>query len=175
MTSWGIIATLTGLCQNYGGLIACRLLLGAVEGGLFPGLAVYLCNFYTKREYALRIGYLFVSAALAGAFGGLLAYAIGFMDGVDGLRGWRWIMIIEGLPTLVLGIVTYFVLADEPDSAWYLNEEERALMRVRRARQIGHTTSADEFHKEDVMKGLKDWKIYAFCAGQFGADTVLYG
>lgn len=87
--SWGIIATLTGVVQNYAGLIVCRLLLGLVEGGLFPGCAIYLTFFYTKRELALRIGYLFVSAALAGAFGGLLAYGIGHMDGIAGQRGWR--------------------------------------------------------------------------------------
>jgi MFS family permease len=78
-TSWGIIATLTGVAQSYGGLIACRLFLGLVEGGLFPGCTMYLTFFYTKRELALRVGYLFVSAALAGACGGLLAYGIGFM------------------------------------------------------------------------------------------------
>lgn len=94
-TSWGIVATLTGVVQNYGGLIACRLILGALEAGLFPGLTIYLTLFYTKRELALRVGYLFVSAALAGSVGGLLAYGIGFMDGVSGQRGWRWIMIIE--------------------------------------------------------------------------------
>lgn len=92
-TLWGIIATLTGITQNYGELIACRILLGLVEGGLFPGMAVYLTFFYTKRELALRIGYLFVSAALAGACGGLLAYGIGFMDGIAGQRAWRWIMV----------------------------------------------------------------------------------
>lgn len=89
-TSWGIVATLAGVVQNFGGLIAVRLFLGAVEAGLFPGLAVYLTFFYTKKELALRIGYLFVSAALAGAFGGLLAFAIGHMDGVAGQSGWRW-------------------------------------------------------------------------------------
>jgi hypothetical protein len=67
-----------------------RLFLGAVEAGLFPGLAVYLTFFYTKKELALRIGYLFVSAALAGAFGGLLAFAIGNLDGRGGFAGWRW-------------------------------------------------------------------------------------
>jgi MFS family permease len=55
-TSWGIIATLTGVVQNYGGLIATRLLLGLVEGGLFPGMAIYLTMFYSKKELALRIG-----------------------------------------------------------------------------------------------------------------------
>lgn len=87
---WGIVATLTGLVQNYAGLIVCRLLLGALEAGLFPGMTIYLTMFYTKRELALRVGYLFVSAAIAGSLGGLLAYGIGFMDGVAGESGWRW-------------------------------------------------------------------------------------
>jgi len=106
--TWGITATLTGMAQSYGGLIACRLVLGnlrswqntdfsrlvlgALEGGLFPGLTIYLTLFYTKREIALRVGYLFVSAAISGSVGGLLAYGIGFMDGTAGQRGWRWIM-----------------------------------------------------------------------------------
>ena len=84
------MATLTGLVQNYAGLIVCRLLLGALEAGLFPGMTIYLTMFYTKRELALRVGYLFVSAAIAGSLGGLLAYGIGFMDGVAGESGWRW-------------------------------------------------------------------------------------
>lgn len=91
-TAWGITATLTGITQSYGGLIACRLVLGALEGGLFPGLTIYLTLFYTRREIALRVGYLFVSAAISGSVGGLLAYGIGFMDGTAGQRGWRWIM-----------------------------------------------------------------------------------
>ncbi len=174
-TAWGIVATLTGLVNSYGSLIACRLLLGLVEGGLFPGMAVYLTLFYTKKELALRIGYLFVSAALAGATGGLLAYAIGFMDGVAGMRGWRWIMIIEGLPTVILGIATWWLLADDPAHAFYLTPAEKALMIVRQNRQAGQTASAQRFHKKDVKYGLTDWKVYAFCIGQFGVDTMLYG
>ena len=94
--SWGIVSTMTGVVQSYGGLIATRLLLGLLEGGLLPGLTVYLTLFYTKKEIALRIGYLFVASALAGACGGLLAYGIGFMDGLSGYSGWRWVFIIEG-------------------------------------------------------------------------------
>jgi MFS family permease len=172
---WGIIATLTGLVQSYGGLIACRLLLGAVEGGLFPGMAVYLTFFYTKRELALRIGYLFVSAALAGAFGGLLAYAIGHMDGLAGQSGWRWIMILEGIPTFLLGIATWWLLPDSPETAYFLNAEEKAFAAARLKRQTGYTVSAAEFHWEDVRKCFKDWKVWTFCFAQFGSDTMLYG
>lgn len=171
-TAWGIIATLTGVTQNYAGLIVCRLLLGLVEGGLFPGLAIYLTFFYTKRELGLRVGYLFVSAAIAGACGGLLAYGIGHMDGVGGQRGWRWIMILEGLPTFVLGVACWFWLADGPETAYFLSREEKELMLRRRAAQGGQV---DHFEWVDAKKGLKDWKIYAFSFGQFGGDTMLYG
>ncbi len=138
-------------------------------------MTIYLTMFYTKKEIALRVGYLFVSAALAGSVGGLLAYGIGFMDGVSGQSGWRWIMILEGLPSVVLGVGIYFWLADEPETAYYLSQEERDLMVVRKRRQIGHTSSGDLLHKEDVIKAFKDWRVWAFAAGQFGADTMLYG
>ncbi|KAF2813790.1 MFS general substrate transporter [Mytilinidion resinicola] len=174
-TAWGIIATLTGVTQSYGGLIACRIFLGAVEGGLFPGMAVYLTFFYVKRELALRIGYLFVSAALAGACGGLLAYGIGHMDGLSGQSGWRWIMILEGIPTFILGIATWWILPDSPETAYFLTPAEKELMKLRFLRQKGYTTSAAKFHWKDVKAGLKDWKIWAFCFAQFGADTMLYG
>ncbi|KAF2400034.1 MFS general substrate transporter [Trichodelitschia bisporula] len=174
-TGWGIVATLTGLVQSYAGLIVCRLILGALEAGLFPGLAIYLTMFYTKSEIALRVSYLFVSAAIAGACGGLLAYAIGHMDGVAEQSGWRWIMIIEGLPCIVLGIATWFIFADTPESASYLTPAEKALLAAKRARDPGQTPSAQAFHWADVRAGLTDWKIYAFCVAQFGADTMLYG
>lgn len=173
--SWGIIATLTGLVDSYGSLIACRLLLGAVEAGLFPGLNIYLTFFYTKHELALRVGYLFVSAAIAGALGGLLAYGIGHMDGVAGMAGWRWILIIEGMPSVLLGVVTYFALPNDAASAYFLNDAERALMEVRHRREYGNTDSSREFSRQDMMRAFADWKVWAFCIAQFGVDTMLYG
>ncbi|KAF8247751.1 MFS general substrate transporter [Wilcoxina mikolae CBS 423.85] len=173
--SWGIIATLTGTVQSYSGLLACRLLLGAVEASLFPGLAIYLTLFYTKTELALRIGYLFVSAALAGATGGLLAYAIGFMDGISGKSGWRWILIIEGIPTVLMGIITFFILADNPETAWFLTPTEKAFSTLRLSREAESTPSAKRFHWADVRACFGDWKVWVFAAGQFGQDTMLYG
>lgn len=160
-TIWGIIATCTGLVNSYGSLLACRLLLGVVEAGLFPGLAVYLTFFYNKKELALRIGYLFVSAALAGACGGLLAYAIGHMEGTSGMSGWRWILIIEGIPTAILGIATYFLLADNVETASYLTEEEKKFLVMRRSREASQTSSAQEFHWQDVKACFTDWKCWA--------------
>lgn len=138
-------------------------------------MTIYLTVFYTKQQLALRVGYLFVSAAIAGSVGGLLAYGIGFLDGVQGFSGWRWIFIIEGLPTFVLGIAVWFWLADEPETAYYLSAEERQLMVIQKRRHVGHTAAGDLLHKEDVYKAFKDWKVWMFSVGQFGVDTVLYG
>ncbi|KAL4881806.1 putative MFS transporter [Aspergillus karnatakaensis] len=173
-TSWGIVATLAGVTQNFGGMLACRILLGAFEGGLWPGLVTYLTLFYTRKEMALRIAVLFACSALAGACGGLLAFAIGFLDGHSGYLGWRWILIIEGLPTIVFGILVWFIFADEPSSAFYLTPDERALVQTRLDRQPGMTASAKQFHWADVKEAFKDWKIWVFCFAQFGADVMLY-
>lgn len=174
-TAWGTVATLTGLVDNYASLLACRLILGALEAGLFPGLTVYLTFFYTKREIALRVGYLFVSAAIAGAVGGLLAYGIGHMDGLHGMSGWRWIMIIEGIPSVTIGVLTWFALPNDVDTAYFLQEHERELIRAKHAREYGNTASSREFDRKDMKSAFLDWRVWAFCVGQFGVDTMLYG
>ncbi|TQW10996.1 hypothetical protein V2A60_004799 [Cordyceps javanica] len=173
--AWGLVATLSGLAGSYGGLLACRLVLGAVEAGLFPGLAVYLTLFYARRELARRVGYLFVSAAVAGALGGLLAFGIGHMDGVAGLRGWRWILVLEGIPSVLLGVAAYAALPNDPGSARFLSAGERALMELRHRREYGNTASSREFSFRDVNAAFRDWKVWAFCVAQFGVDTMLYG
>lgn len=172
---WGIVATLTGITQNFAGLIACRLILGLAEAGLFPGLVAYMTLFYGRRELALRVGYLLSAAALAGACGGLLAFGIGFMDGVAGQSGWRWIMIIEGIPCMLLAVAVWFLMADDPDTAYFLTAEDRKLVQARRDAEMGQTQSAQQFHMKDAKEGFTDWNIILLCLAQFGTDTVLYG
>lgn len=111
---YSLVATFSAFIQDFGGLIAIRLLLGLFEAGLFPGLVVYLTIFYNKRHIALRMAYLFTTAAIAGAVGGLVSYGIGFMDndpndasttpgdpgyvvppGTAGWRAWRWIFAVR--------------------------------------------------------------------------------
>ncbi|CAF1079510.1 unnamed protein product [Rotaria sordida] len=84
-----------GLVKSYGDLLACRLFLGAFESGLFPGASFYLSSWYKRRELSWRVSILFSAAALAGAFGGVLAYGISKMTGVGGQEGWRWIFYLE--------------------------------------------------------------------------------
>ncbi|KOS18221.1 putative transporter [Escovopsis weberi] len=173
--SWGAIATLSGFVGSYAGLLACRLLLGAAEAGLFPGLTLYLTLFYTKRDFALRMSYLTVGSPVAGALGGLLAWAIGHLDGYRGLSGWRWILILEGVPGMVLGVVAYALMPNDPASAKFLSPEEKALVETRLRRGYGHTASSAEMSREDVFRAFRDWKVWVFCVAHFCGITMLYG
>lgn len=87
---WSVTTIASGFITNIGGLYAARLVLGACEGGLFPGLNLYLTMVYKREEQAKRVSYLFVCTALSGAFGGLLAYGLLKMDGVSNMAGWKW-------------------------------------------------------------------------------------
>lgn len=102
--------------MNKAGFYAVRFFLGFVEGGLFPGVVFYLSMWYIRRERQFRIAMFFSAAALAGAFGGILAYGIAFMDGIAGLGGWAWIFILEGILTAVVGVLAYWFIVNYPDT-----------------------------------------------------------
>jgi len=171
---WSLVLIGTGFMKTVGQLYASRLLLGVFESGLFPCLALYLSSWYKPREQALRISYLFVSAALSGSFGGLFAYALLKMDGIAGLEGWRWLFIIEGIASVVIAIIAYFVLANDFESASFLNEEDKSLMRIRA--EISARYNGDlEFNWADVKRAVLDPKLYISSWNQFMADICSFG
>ncbi|KAI0690801.1 MFS general substrate transporter [Cytidiella melzeri] len=125
-TLWGIAVVLQGLVTSYSGLIACRFFIGLFEGGLLPGITLYLSSFYPKQKLQLRISLFFVSTTLAGAFSGLLASAIVHMDGVGHKPGWAWIFILEGLFTVLFGLLSFFVLPRTHAHVAFLTPVEKA-------------------------------------------------
>src|SRR6266536_5084767 len=94
MLTWGTVSTLMEVSQNFAGFVATRFFLGVTESGLFPGVVFYLSMWYKRTESHYRVALFFSAASLAGAFGGILAYGIGFMKGAGGLNGWKWIFIL---------------------------------------------------------------------------------
>lgn len=123
--AWGIVTTCLGFVHGYGSFVAVRAVLGLTEGGLLPGMILYLSGLYTRGEMALRIGIFYTAASLSGAFGGLLARGLSAIGPRGGLEGWRWIFIIEGLLTVVCGVIAYFLLATNLATAPYLTPEEQ--------------------------------------------------
>ncbi|WFD33558.1 hypothetical protein MCUN1_000371 [Malassezia cuniculi] len=124
---WGIVSTLQGIVQDKHGLYINRIFLGLAEAGILPGIAVYLTYFYTPREIQLRQALFFTGASLSGAFSGLLAAAITHMHGIGNLAGWRWIFILEGIFTVVVGVICIFILPNSADRAWFLTHTERRI------------------------------------------------
>jgi len=103
-----------GFVKNFQGLLAVRIFLGICEGGLFPGVTFYITMWYCRHECGLRMAVFFSAATAAGAFGGLLAYGIGKMSGLDGRGGWSWIFILEGLLTFVVACLACWAINDYP-------------------------------------------------------------
>jgi MFS family permease len=93
MVAWGVVMTLMGIVKSYHGLLIARIFLGVTEAGLFPGVAYYITMWYSRKEGQLRQALFFSAASIAGAFSGLLAFAIAKMNGVGGLEGWRWMCV----------------------------------------------------------------------------------
>ncbi|OAK95178.1 MFS general substrate transporter [Phaeosphaeriaceae sp. SRC1lsM3a] len=173
MVLWGISTIGMGLVRNFSGLVAMRILLGFFEAGLFPG-CIYLISMYYKRyELQWRLTLFFTASIIAGAFGGLLAFAIAKMDGIQGYGGWRWIFIIEGIITVALGLVTKFWLVDWPETASFLNEEERALLIARLSADSGDAVM-NRLDKRAVRRIFSDPKIYLGTAAYFGIVNTGY-
>lgn len=98
MFLFGLITLLQGLTRSLSGLVAARFFLGLAECGVFPACFYLIAMWYPRAETQKRFTFLFGSSAFSGAFGGLLASAIGNLDGARGLRGWRWVFIIGACP-----------------------------------------------------------------------------
>ncbi|TKA81509.1 hypothetical protein B0A55_02993 [Friedmanniomyces simplex] len=126
--AWGIVGTSMGAVKSYGGLIACRLLLGACEGGMFGGIILYLSMFYKRHQLMFRLGIFYCAAPLSGAFGGLLATGLAQIK-YHGYNGWPWIFFaihqVEGALTIIVASVAFFFLPHTPAKCAFLSPEEQ--------------------------------------------------
>ena len=142
MTCWGIVGLCTGFTKNYAGILVCRFLLGLFEGGLLGGMVLYLSMFYQRHDMLFRIGLFYCAAPLSGAFGGLLATGLAEIK-YGGYNRWPWIFIVEGIITVLFGILTVFFLPDTPSHAKFLTDEEKRIV-VRRMHIDAHGTVQEE-------------------------------
>lgn len=165
MFLWGVILLSMAFVKDYAGLMVTRVLMGVAEAGLFPGVSFYLCLWYPRFAQAQRLAIFLSASSLAGAFGGLLAYAIEHMDGIAGLAGWSWLFILEGLLTVAVALLSTAYMEDYPETASFLSEEERAwLIETLRIDTAG---SSKEIKLRYIVQALRDPHSYLLAAIDF--------
>ncbi|QSN64405.1 MFS transporter [Caballeronia sp. M1242] len=126
MITWGLVSAATALVHNATTFYILRFLLGAAEAGFAPGVLLYLSYWVPKAYRARVVATFMVSIPAASFIGSPISALLLQMDGIAGLRGWHWLFILEGVPTVLLGIACLFMLTDKPAKATWLNEDERA-------------------------------------------------
>jgi len=169
MVAWGIVATLMSLCETFEGLLIARIFLGLAEGGLLPCIILYLSLWYRRKDLALRIAIFFSASTAAGAFSGILAFGVGHMEGIGGLHGWQWIFCLEGLATIVIATLSFFMMYDYPDTATFLTPHEKEIV----VNMLKEDTQglATHYEAKFVWQALSDYKSYTLSVIHLGLLT----
>ncbi|CAK7221007.1 hypothetical protein SBRCBS47491_004380 [Sporothrix bragantina] len=172
MFGWGAVCLGTGFVKNINQLYALRVVLGMFEAGLIPCINAYIGMVYLKSELTMRSAVYYCFSAIAGAFGGLLAAAVSHVH-AGGLASWSWLFIIEGIITMSLAPLIFFIFPSDPRAAWFLNEAERNVMRLRYEHNR-HLAIEDTFSWSKVLSTFADVKTYIHCVIEFSVDISLF-
>lgn len=155
---WSIAATCQAAAFNPAGLFVCRLFVGFGEAFFAQAMAFYLSLWYTKHDLAKRVGIWVSAGAIAGAFGGLIAFGVNSIK-QSSIPLWAIFFLIEGCPSLLLAIATFFFFPSRPETSKYLTEDERILCLTRLGRLEGNAAKEGVDWK-GVRRCCKDWKTY---------------
>jgi len=134
LITWGALTTLTAFVHTPHQLYGARFLLGAAEAGFFPGVIVYLSHWFAYQDRAKAIARFMAAIPISYILGGPLAGTILGIHSL-GIPGWRWLFLLEGVPAVVLGIVTVFALPNRPNEARWLPQHEREWITARLAQE----------------------------------------
>ncbi|KAJ1978672.1 hypothetical protein H4R33_005922 [Dimargaris cristalligena] len=171
---WGGITMCTAAVTSFTGFFILRFFFGVAEAGLFPGIIFYLTHWYTRQEISIRIAFFYISAALSSTMGGLLAFAIGHMDHTANLRAWQWLFLLEGIPSVILGVLTWFVIPDGPLTAHrWLTPREREYAVKRLARDCTDISDS-KFEWSQFKAAITDYKTWFYMIMFLGFLNPLY-
>ncbi|KAI7888259.1 major facilitator superfamily domain-containing protein [Mucor mucedo] len=170
MLLWGFMTVIMAFAHNFAGLLVCRLLLGAAESGYVPGILYMMSKVYRPREFGLRVALLICMSSIAGIVSGPIAYGTSFLEGKGGLHGWQYLFIIEGIPTVILSVISFFYLFDDVQKVPWLSVRQKALHQQYTQTPKGQGSSTWVC----FVKSLKDWKTTMFSVVYFlNAITVV--
>ncbi|MDS0792539.1 MFS transporter [Burkholderia pseudomultivorans] len=175
MATWGVISILTMFVTTPAMFYVMRFLLGVAEAGFFPGVILYLTYWYPAHRRGRMTTFFMTAVALSGVIGGPISgFILKAFDGVSGWHGWQWLFLLEGIPSVLAGVLVFFTLDERIAKAGWLTDEEKALL----ARNV----DAEEATKEDlplgaVMSSPRVWLMaliyFSFVMGLYGVGFWL--
>src|SRR3982075_3099416 len=172
MVTWGIISALMALVSGVWSFYGLRFLLGVAEAGFFPGIILYLTYWYPAEYRARFLAAFAIAVPVSTVIGAPISGLLLGLDGAMGLKGWQWLFIIEGIPSVLLGIVTWFYLTDRPEKADWLTPEQKAWLAAKLQAETATKQAASHL---SLGQALSSPKVITLSLVYFGFVGALYG
>jgi len=171
MVSWGLISTACAFVQGAASFYILRFALGAAEAGLYPGMILYMTYWFPQASRARFIALFLAAVPAASVIGAPIS---GWLLGFEGaLHGWQWLFLLEGIPTVLLGIALLWLLPDRPQSAAWLTQEEKQIIITRLEADRHDDVQGETLH--GLWEMLTDKRIWIFIIPDFSIVIGLYG
>ena len=174
---WGVVCVLMMFVKTPAMFYFLRFMMGVFEAGFYPGIILYLTYWYPSERRAKAFGMFMSASGIAGVIGGPLAGTVmNGLHGVNGWSGWQWVFLIEGIPSIIAAVVTWFYLTDRPAQASWLTPAQRQLVEddlARDAASLGH-------REESLLASLKEGRLWLliltfFCVIAANSSLTFFG
>src|SRR6202521_5671770 len=172
MITWGILAGLTAVVTGSTGFAIVRFLLGVAEAGFFPVIILYFTYWFPSHHHARIVSSFMIGLPVAVAVGAPVSTGLLGLDGLFGLRGWQVMYIAEAIPSVLIGVITYFVLTDRPEQAKFLTGEERNWLVATIAAERRATEAVRKF---TLWQALYNPKVLLLALNYLGIVTASLG
>lgn len=171
LITWGVIATLTGLVRSVNQLYLARFLLGMAEGGYFPGILLYLTYWFRQRDQAQALAFFLMGIPITSILGAPLSGLI--LDHIHwfGLGGWRWLLILEGLPAIICGFLAYYLLPSRPNQAGFLTRDEKDAIVAQLEQEENEKRNV---HSLSAARALVHPRVWHLACIAFALATAVY-
>jgi ACS family tartrate transporter-like MFS transporter len=168
MLTWGVVSMATAFVHTALAFFIVRFLLGLAEAGFFPGMVLYLTYWFPSATRARFISLFLAAVPLANVIGSPISGYILALEGFHHLHGWQWLFLIEGLPSLILGVGVLVFLPDRPARTSWLSADEKRAVAAALAQEPQHAHS-------DFLPMLRDARVWLLAIPDFGIVLGLYG
>jgi MFS family permease len=172
MISWGIVASAMTFMHTPLQFYVLRLLLGVAEAGFFPGIVYYLSHWFPAPQRARALSRFMIAIPLANAVGGPVGVSVLRLDGRLGLAGWRWLFLVEGIPSVLLGFVVLALLTERVEEARWLSNDQRSWLDARLRRDADESSAP---HNVSLLRTLTHGTVWLLAVPRLLINTAIYG